>query len=90
LAWKIEFDSSVEKDLKKCDQQTQRRIFKYLNERILSSNDPRKLGKPLTGKLTGCWRYRVGDYRIIAKLEDESFIVYVIRIGHRKRIYKRH
>lgn len=49
--------------------------------------NPRVLGKPLSGNMDGLWRYRVGDYRILAKIEDDTFIVLVIHVGHRKNVY---
>lgn len=87
MIWKIEFDSDVEKDLKKLGHTAQKRIIKYLKEKISTSSDPRSLGKPLSGDLNGIWRYRVGDYRILAKIEDEQFVVLVVHVGHRKNVY---
>ena len=74
LAWKIEFDIDVEKDLKKLGHTAQKRIINYLKEKIKSAEDPRLFGKPLSGDLNGVWRYRVGDYRILATIEDKNFI----------------
>jgi len=87
LAWKIEFDTDVEKDLKKLGHTAQKKIISYLKDKIIPMSDPRTLGKPLAGDLSGLWRYRVGDYRIIAKIEDNDFIILVIHVGHRKNIY---
>ena len=87
LNWKIEFDSDVEKDLRKLGHSAQQRIIKYLKEKIIPVENPRVLGKPLSGDLSGIWRYRVGDYRILAKIEDENFIILVVHVGHRKNVY---
>lgn len=87
LAWKIEFDSDVEKDLKKLGHTAQKRIINYLKEKIIPAEDPRLLGKPLTGDLNGIWRYRVGDYRILATIEDKHFIIFIVHVGHRKNVY---
>ncbi len=89
MSWKIEFDSEVEKDLKKLGREAQKRILEYLKERIAKSNNPRDFGKPLRGKLSGFWRYRVGDYRLICRIFDEEILVLVIKAGHRKNIYLR-
>jgi mRNA interferase RelE/StbE len=51
-------------------------------------DDPRDLGTALTGDFKGCWRYRVGDYRIICSLEDQELIVLVLEIGHRREVYR--
>lgn len=87
MAWKIEFDSDVEKDLKKLGHTAQKRIFKFLKDKIMTADDPRDYGKALTGDLAGLWRYRVGDYRILAKMEDHHFVVLVVHVGHRKNVY---
>ncbi len=87
MNWKIEFDSDVEKDLRKLGHSAQQRIIKYLKEKIIPVENPRVLGKPLSGDLSGIWRYRVGDYRILAKIEDENFIILVVHVGHRKNVY---
>ena len=87
MTWKIEFDTDVEKDLKKLGHIAKKRILTYLKEKIMPSDDPRSFGKPLSGDLTGLWRYRVGDYRILAKIEDNHFVVLVIHVGHRKNVY---
>lgn len=87
MIWRIEFDADVEKDLRKLGHAAQKRILAYLKEKIISANDPRLFGKALSGDLAGLWRYRVGDYRILAKIEDNNFIVLVIHVGHRKNVY---
>lgn len=88
MAWQIEFDSEAENDLKKIDREIQRRILRYLREKIATEKDPRRFGAPLRRELSGLWKYRLGDYRIICRIEDKKVVVYVIRIGHRKDIYK--
>jgi mRNA interferase RelE/StbE len=56
----------------------------YLRARIATAENPRRLGKPLTtGDLKGLWRYRVGDFRIVAAIEDDRFVVFVVTVGHR-------
>lgn len=70
MVWTIEFDSGVEKDLKKLGPVAQQQIITYLETRISTDEDPRRFGKALKHDLSGCWRYRVSDYRIIAKIED--------------------
>ncbi|MDF1645466.1 MAG: type II toxin-antitoxin system RelE/ParE family toxin [Legionellaceae bacterium] len=88
MTWKVEFDTSVEKDLKKLGHTAQKKILKYIKEKILTSENPRLLGKSLSGKLSDIWRYRIGDYRLLAKIEDEQFVILVIHVGHRKDVYR--
>jgi mRNA interferase RelE/StbE len=88
LAWKIEFDEKVYYDLEKLGKPAQKKIIKYLKERIAYLEDPRTSGKPLTGaSYRGIWRYRVENYRILCKIEDAKLIVLVVGVGHRSKIY---
>jgi mRNA interferase RelE/StbE len=77
----------LKKTLKKLGHTAQKRIIHFLKEKIMTNDDPRNYGKALTGSLTGLWRYRVGDYRILAKIEDYQFVVLVVHVGHRKNVY---
>jgi mRNA interferase RelE/StbE len=88
LAWQIEFTPEAEKQLSKLDRQSAKRIINFLSERIAPIEDPRTVGKSLRGVLREFWRYRVGDYRIICKLEDDRLLVLVVRVAHRKEVYR--
>jgi len=87
LAWAIDFDPAAFKELSRLDNQIQRRILRYLRERVGGEDDPRRFGKALRGEKVGLWRYRVGDYRIVCAVEDEGNRVRVLRIGHRRSVY---
>jgi mRNA interferase RelE/StbE len=89
MAWKIEFDPAALKELSKLDKPVEQRILKFLRERIARLDDPRQIGANLQGTLSGLWKYRIGDYRIICSLEDDRLVVLVLRIGHRREIYQR-
>ena len=69
-AWRVEFDRAAVRDLRKLGLEGERRVLRFLRERISGSDDPRHLGHALTGDRKGVWRYRVGDYRIVAAIED--------------------
>ena len=88
MTWRVEFESQAEKELSRIDPQYARRILKYLNERISTDEDPRRFGDPLRYELTGLWKYRIGDYRVICDIQDEVLLVLVVRIGHRRHVYK--
>jgi mRNA interferase RelE/StbE len=88
LNWKIDFDSKAKKELLRLDKQFQRRIIRFLEQRIIKSKNPRSTGSALQGTLSGLWRYRVGDYRIICRIEDAHLVVLVISLGHRRDVYK--
>ena len=75
------------KDLKKLDNSVSRVIYAWLKKNIDGCSDPRIHGKGLTANRSGQWRYRVGNYRIICKIEDDKVIVLVLTIGHRSMVY---
>ncbi len=86
--WTVEFDDRARRELRKLDIKVQRDILRYLRERIAGSSDPRQFGKPLRMNLAGLWRYRVGQYRLICRFENDRFVVLVIKIGHRREVYE--
>lgn len=89
MAWRIEFDPAAARELDKLDPQATRRILKFLFERIAPSSNPRSLGEALKGsKLGEFWKYRVGDYRIIARIEDRLLLILIVRIGNRREVYR--
>lgn len=90
MAWQIEFSTTAEKILTKLGIDTQKRIIRFLRERVANLDDPRGTGKALVGPtLSGLWRYRVGDYRILCRIEDEKICIVVVEIGHRREVYKK-
>ena len=80
MVWQIEFDPEAKKELGKLDPQIAKRILQFLKSRLAKHKDPRELGE--------FWKYRVGDYRIIASIQDKTICILVLRIGDRKEIYK--
>ena len=90
MAWIVEYTDFATSKLESIDKTMADRIKKYLDEKIATDLNPRRLGKSLHGNLSGYWRYRVGDYRIICEIHDEEVIVLVIDVGHRSRIYGGH
>jgi mRNA interferase RelE/StbE len=89
LAWKIEFVPAAAKELKKLGKTEAARIIATLETRIAVLDDPRTLGSPLTGELGGLWRWRIGDYRVIARIEDRRITILFVRIAHRREVYRR-
>ena len=86
-SWKAEFTPEARRQFERLDRSVQRRIQTYLNENVLAG-DPRRFGRALRGNLSGLWRYRVGDFRLIAKLEDAILTIVIIKTGHRSVIYE--
>ncbi len=83
---KIELNDRAKKDFAKLDKHIQIQIFKKLKF-IENLNNPKDDGKPLAGNLLGLWRYRSGDYRILAQILDDKLIILVVKISHRKNVY---
>ena len=88
MGWKIKYTEIAAKQMKKLDKTVSKKIDNYLNERIAKSSDPTTFGKPLGYDKSGLWRYRVEDYRIICEIRGEEVVVLVLRIGHRKEVYR--
>ncbi len=89
MAWRIEFDDKAKKDLAALDKAVAKRITTFLRERVSALDDPRDIGEALKGsKLGAFWKYRVGDWRIIASIEDGALRILVVRIGNRREVYR--
>lgn len=88
MGWQIDFSSTALKQLKKMDPQVKREIVDYLKEKVIQS--PKEFGAPLRHELSGFWKYRVGDYRVVCELQDEKLVVLVLRAVHRKKVYGGH
>ena len=87
MVWRIEYAESVQKDVRKIDAQERKRIRDFIEVKVANLEDPRSLGKPLSGGLSGLWRYRVGSFRIVADIEDRDVRILVVKIAHREEAY---
>jgi mRNA interferase RelE/StbE len=89
LAWLIELDEAAKKDLAKLDKTIAKRITAFLRNRVATLDDPRSIGEALKGERLGeFWKYRVGDYRIISRIEDDILRILVVKIGNRNKVYR--
>ena len=89
MNWTIEFAPEAVRELDKLDRQVARRVLKFLRDRVAKLQDPRSTGSALKGsKLGEFWKYRIGDYRVICRIEDDRLLILVLRIGHRGEIYR--
>lgn len=90
MAWRIEFERSAERELETLGSQAIKRILKFLHQRVAPLDDPRSIGEALKGKQLGeFWKYRVGDFRIIADIRDSEIVIVVVRVGNRRDVYRR-
>lgn len=88
MAWTIEYTETALRWLRKTDRQVARRILDFMDERIAKADDPRSMGKALSGEFGGLWRYRVGDHRLICDIQDGRLCVLVVEIGNRREVYR--
>ena len=86
--YRVVFDDKIKKDLKKLDTQTLKALFNWIEKNLQNTTEPRLKGKALTGNKKGYWRYRIGDYRLITRIEDKKLIIIAINFKHRREVYK--
>ena len=87
MTYKVEYTEQAIKELRKIDKHTQFFILAWIEKNLVDCENPRQLGKGLTANRSGEWPYRVGDYRIIAEIEDDKVIILVLTVGHRREVY---
>ncbi len=88
MAWTLRISETARRQLKKLDRSTAQTLLRYLNRLVQETEDPRQRGKGLTANLTGLWRYRVGDYRVICDIQDGELVVLVLQVSHRSQAYR--
>ena len=88
MSFSVRYDEKALKQLKKMDRSVQRLIVNWIEKNLIDTENPRLHGKGLSGDKSGYWRYRVGDYRILADIRDDEIIIIIVEIGHRREIYK--
>ena len=88
MTWTIDYSETAGKQLAKLDKKTAKDILDYMEERVAILDNPRDTGKALKGKLGEFWRYRLGNYRIIADIQDAKILILVVQIGNRKDVYR--
>ena len=87
MKYKVEYTAQAVKQLKKLDKNTAALIYGWIDKNLVDCANPRLHGKGLTANKSGQWRYRIGDYRLIAEIQDEKITILLLNIGHRKEIY---
>lgn len=88
MKYHVEFSKEALKQLKRMDRQNAALILGWIRKNLENCENPRTFGKGLTSNRSGQWRYRIGDYRIIAEIQEQRVIILVLNIGHRSDIYK--
>lgn len=88
MAWLIRIEKNAEKALARFTKSDQVRILNYLEINVARRENPREIGAALTGPLAGLWKYRVGDFRILARIKDHTLEILVVQIGNRRDVYR--
>jgi mRNA interferase RelE/StbE len=86
--YQVQYDRHSEKQIDKLDPQTRRVILSWVGRRLVNCTNPRQYGKALNGKLKGLWRYRVGVYRLVARISDQTITILILNVGHRREVYR--
>ena len=89
MEWQVEFTDIAIKTLKKLDKHTAAMIIGYIEKNLVGDINPRSFGKPLVGNHKGKWRYRIGDFRLLCKIDDNKVTIVVVQVGNRKDVYKK-
>jgi len=87
MIYQIVTTDKFDKSFKKLDKQTQKIIKAWIEKNLVGCENPRLHGKWLTANKSGQWRYRVGDYRILAEIRESELVLVLVEVGHRSRIY---
>ena len=87
MKYNVEYSKTAMNTRKKMDSSTSKLIRTWIEKNLVDAENPRVKGKALTGDLKGLWRYRVGDYRILADIQDDKIVILILDIGHRSKIY---
>ena len=89
MTYVLDFSKKAEKQFDKLNRYAQEQIAAYIKKHFGDTpQDPRSHGKPLTGKLKGFWRYEIGKHRLICDIQDNVCIVLVVKVGHRREVYR--
>ena len=87
MIYQIVTTDKFDKSFKKLDKQTQKIIKAWIEKNLMGCENPRLHGKGLTANKSGQWRYRVGNYRILAEIRESELVLVLVEVGHRSRIY---
>jgi mRNA interferase RelE/StbE len=88
MPWTVKLGEEAARNIEALDKPHRDRIRKFLREELAAMENPRAKGKPSQGDKRSLWRYRVGDYRLICELRGQELVVLVLKIGHRREVYR--
>ena len=85
MAYQVILKPSAAKSVRKLDRDTQRRVLRVLE---VLAQEPRPAGVLKMAGDDNLWRVRLGDYRVVYEIHDRQLIVVVVRVVHRKDVYR--
>ena len=88
MKFSVNYTKQAVKDLQKLDKHTRALIIGWIEKNLVGCENPRMYGKGLTANHSGKWRYRIGDYRLLANIQDDQIVILILEVGHRREIYK--
>jgi mRNA interferase RelE/StbE len=88
MVWTVRWEKRAIKDVAQFSKADRERIGRFLHERVRNRENPREVGEALAGRYAGHWKYRVGDFRIIASIDDRLVTILVVRVGNRREVYR--
>lgn len=86
--YKVELSERFKKEFKKLDKYTQKILRGWIDKNLVDTTDPRIHGKRLSADRSGQWRYRIGDYRLICQIKDNTLVILALSVGHRREVYQ--
>lgn len=87
MGWTIDYSDTVRSQLRRLGRDMAERVVDYMDDRVATRENPRSIGRALTGPMGGLWRYRVGGCRVVCDIQDDVLRVLVVRVGRRDRVY---
>jgi mRNA interferase RelE/StbE len=88
LTYDVVYTEDARRILKKMDAAMSGAIVSWIEKNLAGTDDPRRSGKAPIGEFAGLWRYRVGDFRIFAKIEDKRLIILILDIRNRRNAHR--
>ncbi len=88
LVWTIEIADTALEDIQALTKADRERILKFIYQRLLNHPDPKRLAEPLFGSFAGFGRFRVGDFRLICRIQNERLVILIVRVKHRREVYR--
>lgn len=88
MQYRFYTSSEFDKQFKKLDPSVQKTINKWIQAHLIHTDNPYAAGKAFVGNLKSFWRYRIGSYRLLVKINDTELIIIAVDVDHRSVVYK--